>query len=226
MWRAFGRELASAAERLDRQAQEHLDELQRRAHRLGVDPDAVMAAAVAMAHLEEHRETLGTLLPSLDDEVRRLAASDVLLGFTVDAEAVVENENENENEEDSPDDATQVAAAADMDATDVPRLAVRIWLFLWPAPLLPAAVTIVPDLDRLARSSTITDLGDAISVEVETPDALVDALAGACDLPIEGVLAALPRLGLACWSAHQADERGDDEDDQDDEDDDENEDDE
>jgi hypothetical protein len=217
MWRAFGHELATAAERLDRQAQEHLDELQRRARRLGIDPDPVMAAAVAMAHLEEHRETLGTLLPRPDDEVRRLAAPELLLGFTVDDEVLVEGEPE----EGSRDETTPSAADGEMDAAAVPRLAVRIWLFLWSAPLLPAAVTIVPDLDEIARSSTITDLETPVSVEVEMPETLMDALADACDLPVERALAALPRLGLACWSAHQADERGDDEDDEDDDDDDE-----
>ena len=38
---------------------------------------------------------------------------------------------------------------------------------------------------------------------------VVDALSATCGLPREGMLAALAGLGLACWSAHQADERGD-----------------
>lgn len=40
MWRALGRELATAAERLDRQAQEHLDDLERQSGVLQVDPEA------------------------------------------------------------------------------------------------------------------------------------------------------------------------------------------
>ena len=38
IWRALGRELATAAEQLDRQVQEHLDDLERRAQFLQVDP--------------------------------------------------------------------------------------------------------------------------------------------------------------------------------------------
>jgi beta-glucosidase len=62
VWRALSRELAGAAERLDRQTQERLDDVHRRARALAVDPDAVMAAGIAAGHLEEHRATLSTLL--------------------------------------------------------------------------------------------------------------------------------------------------------------------
>ncbi len=61
MWRALSRELVTAADRLDRQAEERLDELEGRAHALGVAPDAVLAAAAAAGHLDEHRQTLERL---------------------------------------------------------------------------------------------------------------------------------------------------------------------
>jgi C4-dicarboxylate-specific signal transduction histidine kinase len=63
MWRALGRELATAAERLDRQVEARLDDLERRAHALQVDPQAALTAGIAAGHLEEHRPTLETLLP-------------------------------------------------------------------------------------------------------------------------------------------------------------------
>jgi hypothetical protein len=58
MWRALSRELATAAERLERESDEHLDNLNRRARALDVDADAVLEAGVAAGHLDEHRETL------------------------------------------------------------------------------------------------------------------------------------------------------------------------
>ena len=51
MWRALSRELATAAERLERESDEHLDGLYRRARALDVDPDAVLEAGVAAGHL-------------------------------------------------------------------------------------------------------------------------------------------------------------------------------
>jgi len=76
MWRALSRELVTAAERLDRQSDEYLDDVYRRAQALEVAPDAVLAVGVAAGHLDEHRETLESLLPTLEEEVRRLAAPD------------------------------------------------------------------------------------------------------------------------------------------------------
>src|SRR3954447_15332319 len=44
MWRALSRELATAAERLERESDEHLDHVNRRARAQDVDPDAVLEA--------------------------------------------------------------------------------------------------------------------------------------------------------------------------------------
>jgi hypothetical protein len=194
MWRALARELATAAERLDRQTQEHLDEVQRRARALDVDPDAVMAAGMAAAHLEEHRETLGAQLPKLEHDVRRLAAPEVLLGFSVDDEVLL------------GDDEDLDATDAGSDAAESPHLAIRIWLFMWSAPLTPARVTIVPKFDRMLGPDV--DVDTAVDVEVEAADAVRDALTATCGLSGDEVLPLLSTLGLACWSAHQLDERG------------------
>jgi len=207
VWRGLSRELASAAERLDRQAHDHLDQVQRRAQALAVDPDQVLAAGAAAAHLDEHRQTLEELLTTLEEDVRRLAASEVLLGFSIDYEVLNEGEAQGGNED-------EVASAAQDSANDLdePSSApVRIQLFLWPAPLTPAHVTIAPDL----VDQTMTDTNVALSVQVEAADALVDALATTSGLPAERAVPALSALGLACWSAHQGDEDGELDDDDD-----------
>lgn len=92
---ALSHELAGAAER---QVDEHLDEVSRRAKALDVAPDAVLAAGVAAGHLAEHRETLQALLPNLEEEVRRLAASDVLLGFSFVDEVLVADDAVDEDD--------------------------------------------------------------------------------------------------------------------------------
>ena len=88
MWRALGRELATAAEQLDRQVQERLDDLERQAQALQVDPGAALTAGMAAGHLEEHRATLETLLPSLAEDIRRLAVPDLLLGIVIEGPLV------------------------------------------------------------------------------------------------------------------------------------------
>jgi hypothetical protein len=105
MWRALSRELTTAAERLEREADEHLDDLDRRARAQEVDPDAVLQAGVAAGHLDEHRETLERVLATLDEDVRRLAQSDVLLGFSVDDEVALGEEQLDEDEVGTSDDS-------------------------------------------------------------------------------------------------------------------------
>ena len=109
MWRALSCELATAAERLERESDEHLDNLYRRARALDVDPDAALEAGIAAGHLDEHRETLERVLPTLDEDVRRLAQPDVLLGFSVDDEVALGEEQLDEDEVDASD-ASEVDA--------------------------------------------------------------------------------------------------------------------
>ena len=108
MWRALSRELATAAERLERETDRHLDSLQRRARALDADMDAALEAGIAAGHLDEHRETLERVLPTLEEAVRRLAQPDVLLGFSVDDEAALGDEQLDEDEVDTSDDSEVV----------------------------------------------------------------------------------------------------------------------
>lgn len=208
MWRALGRELETAVERLDRQAAEHLDELQRRARALEVDADAVLAVGVAAGHLDEHRPTLEGLLQTLQEEARRLAAPDVLLGFSVDDAVLVEDEELEQDQFDKGDDDGVEGEAGVGD--DIPGLASDVWLFVWPAPLSPARVRIVPELSA-AAADTEPDVS-SVSIGATADEALLNALSSTCGLEREHLLPALSALGLACWSAHQGDERGEDDD--------------
>jgi hypothetical protein len=206
MWRALSRELATAAERLERESDEHLDGLDRRARALDVDVEAVLEAAVAAGHLDEHRETLERVLATLDEDVRRLAGADVLLGFSVDDGIVLGEEGLDEDDVDRDDrevDADDEESGDDDDVT----LAIDVWLFMWPAPLTPARVRIVPEL-AAAGSDTEPDV--SVGFNASAAEGVVDALGATCGLPREGILATLSKLGLACWSAHQADEHDDD----------------
>ena len=209
MWRALSRELATAAERLERESDEHLDNLYRRARALDVDPDAALEAGIAAGHLDEHRETLERVLPTLDEDVRRLAQPDVLLGFSVDDEVALGEEQLDEDEVDTSDDSEVDAEDEAGDDDDAP-LAIDVWLFVWPAPLTPARVRIVPEL---AAADTDAEPDVSVNFSATATEAVVEALSATCGLPREGILPALSGLGLACWSAHQADERGDDDDD-------------
>ena len=93
---------------------------------------------------------------------------------------------------------------------DDASLAIDVWLFVWPAPLTPARVRIVPEL---AVADTDVEPDVSVNFSATATEAVVDALSAMCGLPRESILPALSGLGLACWSAHQADERGDDDDD-------------
>ncbi|MBV9327484.1 MAG: hypothetical protein JO352_27400 [Chloroflexi bacterium] len=214
MWCALSRELATAAERLERESDEHVDSLYRRARALDVDPDAVLEAGIAAGHLDEHRETLERVLATLDEDVRRLAAPDVLLGFSVDDEVLLREEQLEEDEVDTSDDSGVDAGDEAGEAADDAPLAIHVWLFVWPAPLRPARVRIVPEL-AVADADAEPESDLSVSFSAIAPEAVVDALSSTCGLPGEGILPALSGLGLACWSAHQADEHGDDDDDDD-----------
>jgi hypothetical protein len=199
MWRALGRELATAAEQLDRQVQERLDDLERRAQALQVDPEAALTAGMAAAHLEEHRATLETLLPSLEEDVRRLAMPDLLLGFVIEGPLVPDE-----------DDAGDAGDEHDGGAVAEASLAMHARLFFWPAPLSPAGVRIAP---RVADTSApAPDAALSVEVEVGIAAPLTDELARAAGLPAERLPSALSELAMACWTAHQLDERDDDED--------------
>ncbi|MBV9602603.1 MAG: hypothetical protein JOZ87_37890 [Chloroflexi bacterium] len=92
MWGSLGRELVAAAERLEQQVEKQLDGVSRQATALDVAPAAVLAMGAAAGHLADHSETLEVILPRLEEEVHRLAASDMLLGFTVDDEVPLEDD--------------------------------------------------------------------------------------------------------------------------------------
>jgi hypothetical protein len=71
-------------------------------------------------------------------------------------------------------------------------------------------------LPELAGQGSDAEPDVSVSFSATAAEAVVDALSTTCGLPREGILPALSRLGVACWSAHQADEHGDDDDDDDD----------
>src|SRR6266545_1065601 len=178
MWRALSRELVTAAERLDRQSDEYLDDVYRRAQALEVAPDAVLAAGAAAGHLAEHRETLNDLLPTLEEEVRRLATPDVLLGFSVDDAVLVDDEELEKDEFDTAED--DGVEAKDETGDDIPGLAIDVWMFVWPAPLSPAQVRIVPDI-AAAANATEADL--SVSFGVTADEAVVETLSTSCGMP-------------------------------------------
>ncbi len=205
MWRALSRELLTAADRLDTQVDERMDDLYRHANALDVTPDAVLAAGVAGSHLDEHRETLESLLATVDEVVRRLAAPQVLLGFSVDDDVLVEDAEFDKGEVDAggTDDTD-----AEVEASDgLGRPAIDVWLFLWPAPLSPARVRIVPELSA-ADAGSEPDV-PSVRVGAMADDALLDGISDTCELTREDVQVALSALGMACWSAHQLDESAD-----------------
>lgn len=208
MWRALSRELHAAAERLDRQVEEHLDEVSRRATALDVEPAAVLAAGVAAGHLAEHAETLETMVPSMEEEVRQMAAAHLLLGFSVEDEVLVEHDRgiTNEDGQDLEDGLDAEAGSGDNE----PALAIEVWLYLWPAPFSPAQVRIVPKVTQ-SEPEAVPDI-TSIGLGAVADDALLDALSAMPGLAPEDVLPALTALGVACWSAHQADEHDDDND--------------
>lgn len=199
MWHALGRELATAAERLDQQVQKHLDDLERRAQALQVDPEAALTAGMAAGHLEEHRATLDTLLPSLEEDVRRLAVPDILFGFVIDGPLV-------------PDEGDDDTAGEEHDGGAVVEapLAIQVWLFFWPAPFSPAGVRIAPRVADTGASATDEAVSVEVDVGIATPG--TDELARAAGLPAERLPSTLAELAMACWTAHQLDERDEDDD--------------
>jgi hypothetical protein len=203
IWRALSGELATAAERLDRQVQEHLDDLERRAQALQVDPEAALTAGMAAGHLEEHRATLERLLPSLEENVCRLAVPDILFGFVIEG-PLVPGEGDDGDAGDEHDGGAYGGAVVEA------PLVLQVWLFFWPAPLSPAGVSIAP---RVADTSASAP-DEAVSVEVNVGIAapVADELARAAGLPSERLPGALSELAMACWTAHQLDERDDDDD--------------
>src|SRR5919202_4816897 len=198
LWRALGRELATAAEQLDRQVQERLDEIERRAQALRVDPGAALTAGMAAGHLEEHRATLETLLPSLEEDVRRLAAPDLLFGFVVEGPLVPDEDDDDAGEE------------QDGGAVVEPPLAMHVWLFFWPAPFSPAGVRIAPG--AADTSASVPDEAVSVEGDVGVAAPVTDELAGGAGLAAERLPSALSELAMACWTAHQLDERDDDDD--------------
>jgi len=224
MWRALSRELMTAAERLDRQSEEYLEEVSRRSRALDVSPVAVLAAGVAAGHLAQHRETRETQLPTLPDHVRRLAVPDVLFGLRVDDDVLIDDEESDEAEESDEDETADDDVDdgdEDVDDGDVPVFGIEVWLYLWPAPLSPARVRVVPDLDALEVDAEPDP--SSVTVGISADDELLDALSATCGMPRDDVSPALSVLGLACWSAHRADDgadvddEGEDEDEVDDE---------
>ena len=204
MWRALSRELATAAERLDRHVQEHLDDLQRRAQALQVEPEAALSAGMAAGHLEEHRATLEALLQSLEEDARRLATPEMLLGFVV--EGPVPPDDDEGDEDDRGATPTSAAAVADEASAAEASLGVQLWLFFWPAPLSPAGVTITPRFADPGTSAQDQAVSVAVDVGLATP--LTDALVRAAGVPTERLPSALSELAAVCWTAHQLDEQG------------------
>ena len=119
-----------------------------------------------------------------------------------------------EEDEFDTDDDDDMEEAEDEAGDDVPPLAIDVWLFMWPAPLSPARVRIVPDIEAVAND-TASDL--SVSFGVSGDECMVEALSTSCGVAPGDLLPALSALGLACWSAHQADEHGEDDDDAEDE---------
>jgi hypothetical protein len=188
MWRALSRELATAAERLDLSTRDRLSEVQRRAVALHVDVDDVIRAGLAAAHLAEHAETLESLIRP-DDDVHRLLGPNMLFGFSIEP---VDDDALDESDESAP-------------------VSERIAVFLWPAPLSPAAVTMVPSL--LTSAGDIESLSEDMGLEASSQ--LTDALARLTGLPTDGVSQTLSALAVACWTAHHLDENPIDDDDED-----------
>jgi hypothetical protein len=205
MWRALSKELATAADRLDRSTAERLDDIGRRARSLDVDEADVIAAGVAAGHLDSHRETLGTLVPK-DEDARLLLGNDMLFGFGIDEPLL--DEPDTEDDEALADDQDE-----DEDEDSLPWT-VRVRLFLWPAPLKSAAVSFNPlPIDETQAEPA----GPPANLTVEASELLIEAVGNAVNWPVERVEKALADLGVACFTAHLMDEVAEDEDADDDE---------
>jgi hypothetical protein len=192
MWQALSRELATAAERLDRSTMDRMEDIARRARSLQVDPEEVVAVGVAAAHLAEHRETIETLVKP-GEAAHRLLAPNMLFGYSLGASLAGEEEDEDDDEPSAP--------------------VVEVALFLWPAPLTPAMVSIVPSLLPGGVAAAAVALG--LRLGASAP--LLDALTTATALARNDLAHALTELAVACWTAHSLDEEPLDDDDDEDE---------
>jgi hypothetical protein len=203
MWRALGRELATAAERLDVSLVERLDDIDRRSRSLDVDPSEVLVAGGAASHFDAHRETIDGLVPDQDDAHKLLGKNMLfgcnIVGPTLNDPALGLEDDDETGDEDNEDETLP--------------LTIQVWLYLWPSPLTPAGVSIVPALTDDESEGGDQPLPAHVSLDV--PVALLDALVEASTLPAERVEAALSALGLACWTAHLLDEEDEDADDDD-----------
>jgi hypothetical protein len=203
MWRALSRELATAAERLDRSTLERMEDIARRARALQVDPDEVVAAGVAAGHLAEHRATLETLAtPGLDSH--RLLGPNLLFAFSLDTSLDEEDEEEDDDDDDDDDDEPGPAA-------------VEVALFFWPTPLMPAIVTIVPSLLPGVTDDTLEPEDVKLGLTLLAPPLLIAALTTATELAGDDLDRALTGLAVACWTAHFLDEQPLEDDDDDEE---------
>jgi hypothetical protein len=200
MWRALSRELATAAERLDRSTADRLDDIGRRARSLDVDEADVIAAGAAAGHLDSHRATLASLVPA-DDAARLLLGSDMLFGFNIDEPLLDEDEDEDD------DDERLAAADADPDADQPLPWSVRVRLFLWPAPLKSAVVSFNPlPLEEAAEPYA----APPANLSLEASELLIEALGKATSSSVDRVERALTDLGVACFTAHLMDELAED----------------
>jgi hypothetical protein len=185
MWRALSRELVTASERLDRQSAEHLDNVMRRARAVDVAPDAVLAAGAAAAHLDEHRAALDELLPTLSEDARRLAAPDVLFGFSVDLDDEASFDN---LDADQPDPAAGGAPEPDEGL----GVAIHVLLYVWAAPLNPVYVSIAAAPPK-GEGEGAAEPELSVSVDAAPDDATIAALAAVCGLPREVLPVRCPR---------------------------------
>ena len=87
----------------------------------------------------------------------------------------------------------------------------HVWLFFWPAPLSPVEMSIAPGVADTSASAP--DAAVSVEVDVEIAAPVTDELARAAGLAAERLPSALSELAMACWTAHQFDERDDDDDD-------------
>jgi hypothetical protein len=214
MWRALSRELSTAAERLDVSIGERLDDLERRARVLDVDESQALVAGVAAGHLDSHRATIEKLVDA-HSNTRALLAPNMLFGCGIEDPLVDDDELlEADDGDDDDDDASAVAVADDDESSP---WTVRIWLFLWPAPLSPAGVTFIPALEALTEP--VVDAESPTLLDVSIPVPLMEALTAATGLSSADVEGALTELAVQCWTAHELDDAAL-ENDQDDDDDD------
>ncbi len=120
----------------------------------------------------------------MDQDAHRLMGPTMLFGFSLNAS--LEEEEQEEEEQDDDADAHPVDVA----------------LFFWPAPLIPATMSIV-----------LSPLTGAPEGDLTVATSLLDALTAATELSDDQARHALTALAAACLAAHVLDEEAlDDED--------------